>query len=316
MTGRKRYRTLTRVWAVAVLVTVGLVYAGVAAPLVSPAQLPGGGGGLLVGGLALIAVGNAVLSRLLLDSFADVGDRIGLTPGEGSGISLLQRLTGRVGNNHPALTGRVSGREVRVEVVSKHRGNRAGGTPRVVNYTVVSSALAEPLEPGFLIGPDDGPLFPTLDVPTESLPTGAIDGRFRLLGERVEDAADAVLTTRVRNALSDVEGFDGLVVGDPFGAVTETVGDAAGAVVENTEGLSSEDAQAASEAIGSLMDGAVGSAVERTAFDGPEDDPRTVAIVSEGVTMDADTLQRRLEAVVAVADAVERADLSTSAPAE
>jgi hypothetical protein len=316
MTGRGQYRRLSRAWVVLVVLAVGLVYAGATAPLVSPARLPGGSGGLLVAGLALIAVGNAVLGRLLLDSFSDVGSRIGLSPGSGGGVSLFQLLTGRVSNDYPTLTGRVGGREVRVEVISKNQGHGGGESPRVVNYTVVSSALAEPLEPGFLIGPDDGPLFPTLDVPTESLPTGATDGRFRLLGEGFEDASDAVLTTRVRNALSDVEGFDGLVVGDPFGAVTETVGDAAGAVVENTEGLSSEDARAASEAIGSLMDGAVGSAVERTAFDGPEDDPRTVAIVSEGVTMDADTLQRRLEAVVAVADAVERADLSRSAQAE
>jgi hypothetical protein len=292
------------------------VYTGVTAPYVVATDVPGGFSGVLAGGAVLVVAGNAVIGRAFSDSVGTVTSAAGLTTESSNRPSLKDLLLGRVITGAPEMSGTVNGREVRATVISKRdpSSTHPSNSVKTLNYTIVSAKLDTPLENGFIIAKADDRPSSELDVPVDSFSTVSTDGQFHVLGEDLEGVAAELLTTRVRNVLFDNDEFGQVTVGDPFQAVGRTVGEQAGNAVDE-QGLSDEDARVAAEAVASFMGNAKG-VVENNFFKGEAGNPDVVATVVEGNSFTDEGLERRIDVVTTVADAVDRSSLRRAPTAE
>lgn len=280
---RRKYVVAQAVWFVAVAVTVVAVYTGNAEPLVSPGQLPGGGssaGGLFIVGAAavLIVAGVLVIGRFESSAWTEAGQEAGLTP-EGGGVL-----------GSADLTGTVRGRPVCARTVSRKAGgdSRSGSN---VTYTVVETDLTEPAEDGIMISRTaEGESAGRAAFGDVSVDSTAVDDRFAVVGGEGEDLARQLLSGRTRNLLLDVEDLETLTIGDTTGVLLAGMPDMSGSLVGGV--------------VEDKLEGKLASQTSAT--------PSTVAIESEGVLLDAEELQRRIDAVVTTAEAYEDATESPS----
>lgn len=254
---------------------IGLAYTGTLASFVAPEQLPGSpvvGMGAI---LALVVLG--LLSSVYLDrkAWREMGEQAGLTVGGGSRFADGPPQE----SDRATLEGIVDGRPVRARTYSTGGGQT--GSSRT--YTVVEAELGSPVEWHASFGtpnPDRAPKDPGIDAAK----TRTVDG-VGVRGEVSDEIARAVLTPAVRDALSAVEGE--VAVGD----VKENfVGDVLDELDDADGGLA-----------GTFAEGVLRSTTE--VEEGPS---RVVGHRDRGLLTDGTELQRRIDAVTAVADAVDR----------
>ena len=266
-------------WLVVVVASgsIAAAYSGAAAPLVVPFSLPGGPvyafpavAAILVGGLAA----SAYLDRR---AWRRMGERAGLSP-ESAGLFENPSDGTRELLPAPVLSGIVRGRRVRVRT---HSTSSAGSSNRTT--TVVEADLERPVEWTAMLGREsDGGVASSPDLgPME---VTAVDGEFSVIGDLPPSVAEELLDQRVRDALSAVEG--GVVVGD----VADAAVDAIRASLEGGD----------TSLLGGLADGMLG-----LVDDGDDGPSERVVHRSEGLLLDGEKLERRLETVVAVAEAVD-----------
>ena len=177
----------------------------------------------------------------------------------------------------PDLTGTAAGRPVRAHTYSTSSSDDLGRT-----YTVVEAELTEPVEWTALVGAEDD--WGTAEVPDVGSSQAVIVDGFVVWGDVSEAAAADLLTQRARNTLSNL--------GAPV-----SIGDTSQAMVGD---MRAELADA--EGMGAKM------AEGMLSLAGDEDTGPTTHVKHEtqGMCFDADELQRRLDAVTAVAEAVDR----------
>lgn len=273
-----------------VLVAVGVaaVTLGLAEPYVAASAVPVQPPVALGGAMAVMFAAGILNTVVNARVWRNVGRDLGLTP-EG-GINVFGKHD---------LTGQVDGRPVRV-----HTYSQGGGSSSSRTYTLVEAELDAPVEWGAIVGPPDGDLTelgrsggPTPDIgpDEESLSdvpemgetrTVAVEGGLAVWGDLPAESAEALLTPRVERTVTDVEG--GVCVGDATGKMI----DAIAGMLEGADGAGASLAQG-------ILDAAEG-AREGT----PE---ATVTNDQRGLVLDSSTLERRVEAVVAAAEAAERA---------
>lgn len=257
------------VWVVAIGLSLGLVLTatGNAEPYVSVSQLPVTPPQAIISAFGMVFA--AVLATGLLDKQAwkRAGSAVGLAP---DGMTLLSQ---------PDLTGTVDGRSVRAHTYSTGGGGEGSSSK---TYTVVEAELREPVEWTAMVGSEES--WGKADVPDiGSSQAVTIDG-FVVWGDISEDLAEDLLTRQARNALST------------FGAPV-SVGDAEQAMVgDMMEELDDAEGMGAKMAKGMLS----------MAGDGDAGPTTHVKYETRGITFDEDELQRRLDVVTTVADAVEQ----------
>ena len=261
-------------WAVVLSVAGGLLVSaiGVAEPYVSPSDLPLTPPQAVGASFGILILG-VILSKAL-DALAwrRTGKRAGLTPDGG---------LNPVGK--PALTGTVHGRDVRARTDTRGGGNNSPSR----TYTVVETTLQTPVEWTAMVAPADSAEIhhlPSVDTDTEHWTT--IDDQFAVWGDISEEQMRGVLSGRVREMLRTLG--SGVMVGD---VGEEVLNQFAASIPDDADGVS------ATAASGLL--GAVGA-------DGESEHSRQVTHKDRGALYDADELERRAEAVAAVAEAVER----------
>jgi len=265
------YAIATVAWPVLVFGAAITAYSGQAEPYVSASQMPGGPTGMFGGALGVSAVGWAAIGTLRKRSWLSMGRRAGLAPEGGSVLPIGQ----------PDMTGSVHGRTVRARTRSKTTGGGGESGSSKSTFTVVEADLPGPSDRGLFVGRGDSAGGLGDDVGARHLPTVTIDDEFVVVGDS-EELARAVLTDRVRDALRAMEDDDdGLLVGDAGGVVSDAVSGAS----------DSRLVQAAANRAGEKFAG----------------DAATVSHETRGLLLDADELERRLEAVAAAADAFEDA---------
>ncbi|MFC7135375.1 MULTISPECIES: hypothetical protein [Salinibaculum] len=275
-----------------VLVAFGVaaVSFGFAEPYISASAVPVGPPIALGGAVALLflaALLNTMFNALV---WRRMGQNLGLTP-EG-GINVFAKHD---------LTGEVDGRPVRVHTYEQGGG---GDTDSSRTYTLVEAELDSPVEWSALVGPPDrelsdlgraGGATPDIAPDEESLAdvpefgetrTVTVQDGVAVWGDLSDERADALLTPRLERAVTDIEG--GVGVGDATG----TMIDAMSEMLEGAEGLGASLAQGMLD----LADGDRGKTPEAT-----------VTHEQRGLLLDDSTLERRVEAVVAAADAAGQA---------
>lgn len=266
-----------------------ILYSGNAEPYISVSQLPGRASEspelYLVGTtVVLIVTGFTFIKYLQKRAWKAMGDRTSLTP---DGRSLL---------GNPDLTGSVYGRPVRARTVTRTKGGNAnisvGSTnsskdsTSKVTYSVVEADLEEPTDLGVMIGRKEAGEGPDkMDFGSTAVETTALDDRFVVVGGVSEELAEEVLSQRSRSALLDLDELDTLTIGDPTETILEAIPDMSGSFLGNT----------------------VENKVESELEEMTGGDTTTVAIETKGVLLDPDELERRVEAVSAVADSFEAA---------
>lgn len=252
---------------------IGLAYAGMAEPLVSPDQLPGSpvvGGGAIV---ALVVVAAVASSYLDTGAWKQMGRQAGLTPGGGQFASGLPEESGK-----PVLAGTVEGRPVRARTYSTGGGRHSSST----TYTVVEAELETPVDWSARFG---GPGRESPEDPgVDAAKTQTVEG-VGVAGDVPDDLARGILSAAVRDALSTVDG-------------AVSVGDVKQNVVDDMIDTLPEGSGSMAETLarGVLNAGSEGDG-------GPT---RKVEHRDSGLLTDAAELQRRIAAVAAVADAVDR----------
>lgn len=272
-------RTSKAVVGLIVVGSVGalfLAYSGTAAPYVAPSQLPGTMGHAIAAAVG-IAVGGLLVSRYLdRRAWKRTGRAAGLSP-EGGG------LLGR-----PDLTGTVRGYPVRVHTYSA----RGGHNDTSKTFTVVGTDLDDPVDWRAMVAHSSE---------EETADLGEIggnrwievDGEFGVWGPVSEAFARTLLTDEVRDALTALDG--GVAVGDVdqqvVGAMRESIPDGA-------------DSMAAGIAQGML------EAATDVAGDGPA---KRITVEDRGLLLDAAELERRVAAVTALREAVERTETAPTA---
>jgi hypothetical protein len=263
-------------WLLLVAGGVILAYTGNAEPYLSASQLPGGESanpapymaGLGVG----LGVGGLLVSALLKgDQWGAMTEETGLAA-DGGGLL-----------GTPDLTGTVGGRPVRARRVS-HKTNRGTEGSNRKRFTIVETQLANPARESVMITRfPEGSEPSKTDLGGAAVGNTAIDGRFAVTGGAGEGLAEELLTGRVRNLLVDLDDVGSLTVGDPTEQIMEQIPDVSDSMV------------------GRFFEGQLeGSLAERS-----PGEANTVAIQTAGTLRDGAELQRRLDAVVAVADAYE-----------
>lgn len=276
-------------WGVVVLASagIGLAYAGMAEPYVSQSQLPGNPGLALVA-VVVLFLGGAVVSGFL-DRWAwkRTGRRAGLSP---AGFQLLKNPPNGnrelVGN--PDLVGTARGRSVTARTYNTG-SNREGSSSRKT-HTVVETELETPVDwtATFVPGGDGA----AAEIPDfGSTEARAVDDEFAVWGEVPDDVAEEVLSGPVRTALLDLE--SNVSVGNMGSHLLGSM----------REAVAGESGMAASLAQGMLDAGSV---------DEPEGNTR-VEHREEGILLDAEELEHRMEAVAAVAKSVERVEAAAGA---
>jgi len=273
-------------WVIVVALSGGIIlgYLGMAEPLVSPSQLPGSP---VVGGAAvvfLLAVGAVLSGYLDRRAWTRVGREAGLAPGGDAGFDDPPGESG--GSSflgEPTLSGTVDGRPVRAWTYSVSRSEGSNKT-----YSVVEARLRNPVEwsGGFGGDPDAGPENHEVDA----VETRGVRG-IGVRGGVPDDVADRVGSGRVREALSGVDGE--VSVGD---LKADFVDDMLDALPEESESMA-----------GTFAKGMLG--VAESGGEGPS---KTVGHRARGLVLDRSELDRRIEAVTAVADAVDRTNSTGS----
>lgn len=266
------------------LVTLGLLagaagivlsYSGFLEPTVTPAGLPSP----TVGGVATVAL---VVLAVKLPTYIDglawkrAGRAVGLTADGGPTFE-----SGPPDNSDKTtLTSTVDGRPVRARVHSTNSGQSDSGT----TTTVVETELQNPVDwhaTFFVEKAGEVPEDPEIDA----VQTRRING-LTVTGDIPAEIADSVATRRVRDAVTSTDG-------------AVSVGDVTGNLVDDmTEKIEAETDGVAETLATGLMDATDAGA------DGP--DP-TVKHRNTGLCTDESALESRIDAVTAVADAVERA---------
>lgn len=248
-----------------------VAYSGNAEPYVSAAQLPGGGPHMFGGIVASWVLGAIVVDRLKTRDWKATGRAAGLDP-EGTG------LLGK-----PDLTGTAGGRTVRARTRKKKTSGGGEGGSSKSTFTVVEADLAGAADRGVIVGHGDASGTVEFgDVATQATEVG--DGIWAV-GED-EALARELIDRRSRDALRALAVDDGLLVGDAAGMMQSTLDEAVG------------DSRGGSVFANALA----GKATETMAGDAA-----TVSLETKGLVLDAGTLERRAEAVAAVADAFEAA---------
>lgn len=257
-------------------VGIGLAYFGLIESLVSPTDLPGP---TLVGPVAIIALaifGLATSQYLDKRAWEQAGQQVGLRADGRSQFSSRPPMLAR--GDEPTLSGTVNGRPVRAWTYTTGQGE--GSTTKT--FTVVEAELDSPVEwhaafgtPEALEGPADHPI--------DAVNTQTIDG-VKIRGDISAELAQDVLTPRVRDAVTSIEGevAVGNITANLMSDVQETLdGDDGGM-------------------LGSLTGG-----MPDMAGDAGEGPSRTVEHRGQGLLTEASELERRIDIVTAVADAVD-----------
>ncbi len=267
MASEKRfYDAAMFVWAVVVGGGSVAVAFGFTEPYLSASQLPGDPGQIFAGGVVAVILGAVVVQVLKVRSWRAAGREAGLSPGFG----LLRS---------PDVTGTVGGRPVRAYTHSVRKGGSGESGGRSVTYTNVEAELDGPADVGVVVTPAAGPSGSPLDVDLDEAQTAVSDDRLAAIGP--EDAAEAVISGRARQALLDLDEPGLVFVGDGADALVGALPDTGGSMM------------------GSLFETAIRKGVPG--------DASTVTTTDKGLEMDGDALRRRVEAVAAVADAFEGA---------
>lgn len=272
------YQFVTVAWWIAVAAPVILVASGNAEPYASPSLIPYGGPGAF-GSIAVLGLaGTFVVSRLRIRSWKRMGRRAGLTPAGG----------GLIGT--PALTGTVDGRSVTASTYSVKKSSGGEGGSNSVTYTLVEAELRDPANDGYVLGTGEVSAFDE-DIPEEAR-TQPVEDDHYVLGDLSADDAESVVSRRVRVAFERADAPNAVVVGNPTGAIL-------GSLPDDLDGF-----------VGSMMVSGIESALEeKESFA-----PGTVAHDSTGLLLDPEELEARANAVAAVADAHEHADLGATPP--
>jgi hypothetical protein len=251
-----------------------LAYLGKVEPFVSPSQLPGNPVYGFAAILVLFVAGGVLSDQLDRRAWLRMGRKVGLSA-EG----------GLLPTGQPDLTGVVRGRPMRVRTVS---GGGSGPNSSSTTYTVVETDLERPVEWSGMFGAGEegmGSRAPD----TGAVESTTIDGEFWMWGDVSEDVARAVLSGRVRDALGQLD------------SSSVSVGDVQSNLLAAVRDSIPEDSGSMTGSIASGM-------LDVAGVDG-ESGPATVVMHrTEGFLLNADTLERRAEAVAAVADEVERTD--------
>lgn len=269
---------------VALSAAVFLAYTGNAEPVVSPAQLPGGPEHAVVAVVVVVLAGSLLSGYLGAQEWERMGREAGLSAEE----ALLPI-------SKPDLTGTVGGRPVRVRTYSEGGGKNSSSK----TYTVVEAELDSPVDWAAslsLASEDGGPDFDIDIEPDEglsqldSMDTINVDDEFMVWGEVTEDRAREILSGDVRNAITTL-GSD-VWIGDVEESMRAAMFDA---VTDASGGMSQTIAKGMLSAAG-----------------GSEESPTTdVKHRDRGLLVDGDELERRIDAVTAVAEAVERTSAAT-----
>lgn len=172
----------------------------------------------------------------------------------------------------PGLSKTVRGRPVRVGTVS--RGGTGGGESGSgkTTYTRVEAELAGPAEEGLVVNRDG------VRTDLGNLESVTVAGH-EVVGP--ENLARDVLSSRVQGVLDEASGVDSVTVGDAAGALSDAAPDVSDSLLGRLAKSTSEAAVAGDES--------------------------TATVETEGLLLDADELEGRVDAVVAVADAFETA---------
>jgi hypothetical protein len=271
-------RSKLGLWAIVVCMVagIGLAYFGLIESLVSPTDLPGP---TAVGPIAILGVGIVgLVSSQYLDKRAwkEAGKQVGLRADGQSQFSGGPPMMAR--GKKPTLTGSVNGRPVRAWTYKTGQGEGVS----TKTFTVVEAQLETPVEWHAAFGTPsavDGPA----DHPIDSANMQSIAG-MQIRGDISEDLAREILTPRVNDAVSSVEGE--VAVGN----ITANL------MNDMQEALDGDDGGM----LGSLADGMLDMA-----GDSGEGPSRTIEHRSRGLVTDASEFQRRIQAVTTVADAVD-----------
>lgn len=261
------YTLLQVGWGVLVLGTFVALYSGNAEFIASQSELPRPLWKAGAAAVGIAAAGWAVVAHRKSSAWRAMGRRLDLSVDSG-GLGLF---------GTPDLRGTVQGRPVRVSTYTKTSGS--GESRSSTTYTLVEANLDEHVENGVIVGRDDSGGTTTDDFEGMPVEKVSLDGGFVAIGA-TEGIADEILTTRVRNALSGPRELGMVSVGN----AVDTMMDA----IPNTGGV-------------------FGWIAERASAANPAGDSSTVSNKTRGVLLDPDEVQRRLDAVVAVADAYEDA---------
>jgi len=271
------YQLATVVWFVAAAGSLVLVISGQAEPYVTPERIPGGpmgGFGIMAG---VIIAGVVVIGRLETRAWKKMGRKAGLEPERG--LNLLGR---------PAMTGTVRGRPVRVDSykVSSGGSGESGGSS--TTYTLVEAELAEPVERGFFFGKHGGESSHILDDLPNELREKRVGDEFYAMGDIPAETAAQLHTPRVSDTFRDPNGAGTVVVGDPTDVIMSAVPDSGGGLMGSFTGI-----------------------VESKLRDKAEFDASMASHGRKGLILSAEKLDKQLAAVVAVAEAYERAEAGT-----
>jgi hypothetical protein len=274
------------VWLVALPVAAGLVAtaAGAAEPYLYPSDLPVAPFQGVIAGFGVLVVGIVVSGILDRRAWKQMGATVGLsTSGESLDSDPPERGGGLFG--YPHLTGTIRGRQVRARTYQTGGGSDDSSR----TYTVIETALQHPVEWTAVIAPaSDAEMHHLPSVETEAEHWTTIDSEFAIWGDISEEQARELLTPEIRDSLATLDG--GVIVGD---AKQEILNQFANAIPEDTEGMGATAASGFLNMVG---------AGEET---GPS---RLVKHQERGLLVDSAALQRRAEAIVAVAGAIERAN--------
>lgn len=258
-------------WAPVLLLAavLALAYSGVAEPTLMRGDIPVDPPVAFVG--VFVAVFAAAIGTGLINRWAwkAAGNAVGLTV---DGIGLRAS---------PDMSGTVAGRQVTARTYST--GGNSGGNSSSETYTVVETDLDRPVEWWGTFASIDGG--GTGHEQVGGMDSFTVDGEVSVRGDVDEAIARQVLTPAVTSALESVDG--GVAVGDVEQQVVAAM---------QSELAATEGGMGATIAAGML----------RMASDGePAGPSETVGHRDSGVVRDQAELQRRIDAVTAVADAVE-----------
>lgn len=273
-----------------IAVTSFVLMSGVAAPYVGPVlqswDLPA-----LILIFALGFGGFALLGFVESWQWEAAGREVGLTPAEdGLPRGLSQNDDSLVGK--AVLSGRIRGRPVRARTYTKNLENEEDeehvedeDRRSNITFTVVETDLNRAVDGGVIANPAGGGLTDSADGGADAYdePLAAISDD--------ESHARAIISGDAREALLEMEELGQLFVGDAetvFQEALPEVGDS----VPDIAGFS----------VGSMVQSGIATLVAQTGIEGDE---QTVSHRVEGTVLDADELERQVEAVVTVADVYE-----------
>jgi len=283
-----RYRLYSAGQILSLLVGVALAvaaYAGLVGA-VAPGLVPTEQRTAVAGGVVALALaGWFVFGRLRVGRWAAIGEQAGLRPDEGGfGSRVRTGIDVPISVDPvPDLVGTVRGRAVRATTYTVSTGASGDEGSTSKSYTVLQAELDDPTDSGIVLGPaTDGPGSEMIDLLPGSVETVAVDDQFVAVGTDSEGAARDLLTPESRTALLALEEPTGVYVGDSTDIVMDALPEEMGAVM-------------------SLVSGKI----EERLRSHPANDAATVSIITQGLLLDPDRIERRLTAAAAVANAAQ-----------